>query len=182
MLQINYNIRILASLFEKENHIRGLAKEIGTNQTTISRKVYELYKENVVDYREEGKNKVFFLKKTLEAKEYIYLVEIYKLLETIHKYPELRRIIEQIQKNKSITLAMLFGSYAKGNAHKDSDIDIYVETRNKDLKEKIEVINTRIRVKIGLYDKRNLLIKEIEKYHVILKGIEKYYEKNQFFE
>ncbi len=63
MSQKNYKIMIIFSLLIKENHIRGLAKEIGTNQTTISRKINELFEENVVDSKIEGKNKVFFLKK-----------------------------------------------------------------------------------------------------------------------
>lgn len=181
MSQINYDIKIIASLLEKKNHIRGLAKEIGTNQTTISRKIYELYEKNVVDYHQEGKNKMFFLKKTLEVREYLYLAEVYALLETVQRYPELRRIIEQIRKNEKITLVLLFGSYAKGIAHKESDIDIYIETQNRKHKEEMEAIDSRIRVKIGKYDKKNLLIKEIEKHHVIIKGIEEYYERNQFF-
>lgn len=182
MSQINYDFNLLNLLFKNKNHIRGFAKQLGTNQTTISRKIYELYEQNIVDYHQEGKNKVFFLKKTLEAKESAYLMEIHNLIETIHQYQELRRIIERIQKNKQVTLALLFGSYAKGNAHKESDIDIYVETKKKSIKEEIELIDNRIHVKIGAYDKQNLLIKEIDRNHVIIKGLEEYYEKNKFFD
>lgn len=182
MSQINYNMQIIGYLITKPNHIRGLAKELKTNQTTISRKIYELYEHNVVDYHEEGKNKMFFLKKSLEAKEFVFMFEIYALLETIKKYPTLRRIIEQIQKNKKITVGVLFGSYAKGIANKDSDIDVYIDTEDKMLKEEIAVIDTKLQIKIGLYNKKNLLIKEIEKHHIIIKGVEIYYERNQFFE
>jgi len=63
MSQNDYKIKIAESLQKKENHIRGLAKELNTNQTTIARKINELFKENVVDYKKEGRNKVYFLKK-----------------------------------------------------------------------------------------------------------------------
>ena len=182
MSQNNYNLRIVESLLKSENHIRELAKLLDTNQTTIARKVQELYKNNVVDFKQKGKNKVVFLKKSLEAKQYAYHVETQKLLETLKKYPNLRRIIELIKKNEKINLAFLFGSYAKGIVKKESDIDIYVDTINRKLKEEVESIDSKISVKIGEYNKESLLIKEIEKNHVILKGIEIYYEKNKFFD
>ena len=182
MSQNNYNIRIVEALLKSENHIRGLAKLLNTNQTTIARKVQELYKNNIVDFKQEGKNKVVFLKKSLEAKQYAYHVETQKLLEILKRYPHLRRIIELIKKNEKISLAILFGSYAKGIAKKESDVDIYLDTTNRKLKEEIELINSNLNVKIGEYNKDSLLIKEIEKNHVIVKGIEIYYEKNKFFD
>lgn len=181
MSQNNYNMKIVRALLKSENHIRGLARVLKTNQTTIARKMQGLYQGNIVDFKQEGKNKVFFIKKTLEAKQYACLAEAYKLLEIVNKYPNLRRIIEQIKKNGKIQLAILFGSYAKGNATKDSDIDIYVDTTNNKLKEEVEFIDSKISVKIGSYNKESLLIKEIEKNHVIIKGMELYYEKNKFF-
>ena len=102
-------------------------------------------------------------------------------MESIKKYPQLRQIIRKIQKNKKIEMVILFGSYAKEIAKETSDIDIYVETNKKQIKEEIELIDSQINVKIGKYDKKNLLIKEIEKNHIIIKGTEKYYEENEFF-
>ena len=182
MSQNNYNINIVESLLKSENHIRGLAKSLNTNQTTIARKVQELYKDNIIDFKHEGKNKVVFLKKTLEAKQYACFAETYKLLEFLKKYPQLRNIIEQIKKNEKIHLAILFGSYAKDTAAKNSDVDIYIDTKDNKLKDEVELINSKISVKIGDYNKNSLLIKEIEKNHVIIKGAEVYYEKNKFFD
>ncbi len=182
MSQNNYNIKIVEALLKSENHIRGLARMLNTNQTTIARKVQELNKNNVVDSKQEGKNKVVFLKKSLEARQYAYNAETQKLIRILEKYPYLRRIIELIRKNKKITLAILFGSYSKGTARKESDIDIYIDTTDNRLKEEIESIDSKISVKIGEYNKDSLLIKEIEKNHVIIKGVEAYYEKNRFFD
>ncbi|MBI4447428.1 nucleotidyltransferase domain-containing protein, partial [Candidatus Woesearchaeota archaeon] len=81
-----------------------------------------------------------------------------------------------------IRLAILFGSYAKGTANKESDIDIYIDTKDANLKEEVELISSKISVKIGKYNKESLLIKEIEKAHVIIKGVELYYEKNKLFD
>jgi len=181
MSQINYNFNIIRHLLKTDNHIRGLAKSLGTNQTTVARKVQELEHDNIIDSRFEGKNKVVFLKKSLEARQAVFCVEALKLSETLDKYPFLRRIFELIINNKKISLAVLFGSYSKGLAKKESDIDIYLDTIDNKLKETINLIDSRISVKIGKYNKDSLLIKEIEKNHIIIKGIEQFYEKNKFF-
>ena len=182
MSQNYYTFKIIEALLQRENHVRGLAKELKTNQTTIARKIKELYEENEVDYKQEGRNKVYFLKKSLEAFQMVLVVENYKLIEILKMYPYLRVIIQKIKQDKKIKLAVLFGSHAKKLATKESDIDIFIETRNREVKERIKNLNSRISVKIGRFDKKNPLIKEIMRNHVIIKGVEYYYEKVGFFE
>jgi len=178
----DYKLEIVNELLHNENHIRGIAKNLGTNHMNIVRKIKELAKENVVDYKENGKNKTYFLKNTIEAKNYVFSAENYKLNKLLKKYPILRSVIEIIQNDKRIKLAILFGSYAKWIARLDSDIDIYIDTTNNKIKSELSLINSKLSIKIGNYNKSNLLIKEIEKNHIILKGVEEYYEKSKFFE
>lgn len=171
----------MESLFKRPNHVRGLAQELKTNQTTVARKLKELRQENILDYRTEGKNNVFFIKKTLEAKQYACLTELYKLSFYLRKYPRLRNMVEKIRKNNKIHLAIIFGSYAKGIPTKNSDMDLYVETKDRKIKADIANIDSKLSVKIGLYDQDSLLIQEIEKNHLIIKGVEEYYEKSRLF-
>ena len=110
------------------------------------------------------------------------MAENYKLIHALNKYPTLRGIIEKIRKEKRVRLAILFGSYAKNLATKDSDIDIYIETEDRDLRKELMLTDSRLSIKIGKYDKQNPLIREIEINHVVIKGEEKFYEKNKFFE
>ena len=63
MEQKDYKLEIVNELLNNKNHIRGIAKKLDINHMTIVRKIKELAKDNVVDYREEGKNKTYFLKK-----------------------------------------------------------------------------------------------------------------------
>ena len=174
--------KIIDCLLQKENHIRGLAKELKTNQTTVARKIKELHERNVVDYRQEGRNKVYFLKKSLEAFQMVLIAEHYKLFEILKKYPYLRKIFQEIKKDRRIRLAILFGSHAKEIATKESDIDIFIETKKKAIKKEVEGLNSKLSVKIGSFNTKNLLRREIEKNHVIIKGVELYYEKIGFFE
>src|SRR3989344_8235296 len=157
MEQKEYKLEIVNELLNNKNHIRGIDQKLNVNHMTILRKIKELAKENVVDYKEEGKNKTYFLKKTIEAKNYVFSAENYKLNKLLKKYPILRNTIEKIQKNKKVDLAILFGSYAKNDAKEDSDIDIYIETTNNKIKEEVSLINSKLSIKIGKYDKTNLL-------------------------
>ncbi len=182
MEQKDYTWELVLALLQEEGHIRALAKRIGTNPMMAARKMKELYEGSIVDYRQKGKNKVYVLKKTIEARMTIYMSENYKLVQTIRKYTRLRRIIDAILRNKNIKLAILFGSYAKGLAKEDSDIDIFIETKHPKVRNTLQMLDSTVHVKIGTYVHENLLIKEIIKNHVIIKGIERYYEKSKFFD
>ena len=181
MLQNCNDYEIILTLLNGENHIREIARKLKTNQTTVKRRLDELYKQNIVDYRIEGKNYVYFIKKSLEARSFAIMSESYSLILFLEKYPKLKGIIKKITEKENIDMAIIFGSYAKGIANESSDIDLYIGSENLDLKREIELIDSRFSVKIGRYDRENLLIKEIESNHIIIKGIEKFYEKNRFF-
>lgn len=173
----NITNEIVLLLSGNNLHTRALAKELNTNHVTVINKLESLMEENVVDFKQEGKNKVYFLKKSVEARNYVIMAELYKLNKVIKIYPTLRKIIEAIKRHSKIKLAILFGSYAKGIAKRDSDIDIFIETRDRNLKKELQLLNSKLSVKIGNYNRTNLLIREIEKNHVIIKGVEMYYEK-----
>jgi len=182
MEQKSYKEEIILELLKTPNHIRALAKALKTNHMNIQRKITILKKENIVDFNQQGKNKTYFLKNTTESKAQVYQAEHYKLIKTLNKYPNLRQIIEKIQANLKIQLAVIFGSYAKTIAKPSSDIDVYIETTSNQIKNDVQKINSKLSIKIGEYNKSNLLIKEIEKNHAIIKGVERFYEKNKFFD
>ena len=178
----NIELEIILLLIRGENHLRGIAKQLNESHSTVLRKLNKLVKENVLDYKKEGKNKVFFIRKNLQAKNYVFNAERYKMIKLLKTYSELNVIIDDLLKKSDEKLVVLFGSYAKFIANKESDIDIYVETRGRKLKEKLESANSKIKVKIGSFDLESNLIKEIIKNHIILKGVEEFYEKTKFFE
>ncbi len=178
----NVSIKIVALLLRGDSHPRKLAKDLGVSHTTVLRKLRGLLDGNVVDFRTEGKNRVYFLKKTLEARVHIYMAEWYALGNLIEEFPHLRSVVRTIQEREDVSLAVLFGSYAKGTADQKSDIDVYIETGDREVKRELERSHSRLSVKIGSWDPENLLIQEIAKNHVILKGVERYYERTKFLE
>lgn len=176
-MEQNLSYEILAVLLRESLHTRALAKKLNLNHMTVARKLKELVDENVLDFKAEGKNKVYFLKRTLEARGYVLMAELFKLIQLLRRYLRLRTIVEHIQKNPGIRIAVLFGSYASGAADEESDIDLFVETEDRDLKRELELLDSKLSVKIGSLDESSPLMREIEKNHVILKGVELYYER-----
>lgn len=177
----NIDLEIILILLRNETHLREISRKLKINHSTILRKLNELTKENVLDYKTIGKNKVFLIKNNLKAKNYVFNTERYKLIKLIEKYPEMSIIIEDILGKIKSRQIILFGSYAKFSAKKESDIDIYIEAADRKIKKEAEMINSRIKVKTGEFNKDSNLIKEIIKDHVILRGIEDFYEKTKFF-
>jgi predicted nucleotidyltransferase len=165
-------------LKSKKAHGRKISQELNLSLSTTQRNLNTLEEKKLISFDAIGRNKEYKIKNNLFTRYYINNVESYNTIKLFEKYPKLKPIIQDILNYlKGIdSIVILFGSYAKSNATNSSDIDIYVETNDKLLKEKIELINSKISVKIGTLG-NDPLSKEIEKHKIILKGVEKYYEK-----
>lgn len=173
----NLELDIVELLLRADNHVRGIAQSLNESHSTVLRKLNNLKEETVVDYKKQGKNKVYFIKKNILSRSYVLQTELYKLIKLLRLYPELSIIFEEILKTSNEKLIVLFGSYAKGLAKKDSDIDIYIETKNRNVKKLVENIHSKINVNIGVFNTRSPLIKEVIKNHIIIRGLEEFYEK-----
>ncbi len=177
----NLESEIILVLLKNKTHLREIARILNESHSTVLRKIKELEKENVIDYKREGRNKIFYIKNNLKSKNYIYSAEIHKLNKLLKKHPELSIIFEDIKKNFPRKMIILFGSYAKGIPKPDSDIDIYLETNDNKIKSKIKEISSKLSIKIGKFDTKSLLIREIIKNHIIIRGLEDFYERVDFF-
>ncbi len=186
MVQKCYDIaamEIALDLLKNEkNHIRGIAKNLGASHATILRKVNEMLAENIVDSRREGKNRVFYLRKNLNARNYIYMAELYKANKFLSHYPQMSVIMGEVLKATKSGMIIVFGSYARFSSKKGSDIDIFIETKDASLGKRLKLISRKISLKTGVFDTHNLLIREIIKEHIIFRGVEEFYEKTKFFE
>jgi predicted nucleotidyltransferase len=173
---------IVALLIKEDLHTRAIAEQLNSNHATVLRKLRDLTDDNIVDFRSEGKNKVFSIKRTIEARNAAMIAEIHKQSSVVARYPVLRGIFKAVLGMPELPLVVLYGSYAKGSVTKESDIDIFVETVNTIRKNQLEQKHSRVSVKTGIFDKRVLLIREIMKDHVIIKGVEVYFDKTGLFE
>ena len=180
-IKINYLYEIILSLLKKDTHWRELTNELNTSLTRVQSILSELRDHNVIDYKTEGRNNIYFIKKNLISKSYILNAENYKLTKLLRRYTFLEPLFNEITKKYPNLLIILFGSYAKFIAKEDSDIDVYIYTSDKNVKKEIKNIYDKLSIKIGSFKKEDLLIQEIIKNHIIIQGGEIYYEKLKFF-
>jgi predicted nucleotidyltransferase len=173
----NMQHEIILLLLKGKVHLREIARLLGESHSTVLRKINRMVEGGVIDTERQGKNKIYSIRDNLMARSFIYMAENYKLVKLLDKYPKLRIILEDVLKKTDEELIVVFGSYAKFSAGSNSDIDIFVETKDGDVKEQVKRLNSKLSVKIGPFDKISLLIKEIIKDHVIIRGVEEFYNK-----
>ena len=177
----NLTNEIVAHLLKEDLHARAIAERLAANHVTVLRKLRDLETENVVDFRIEGKNKTYTIKRSLEGRNAAMIAELYRQSRVLSRYPVLRGIFEAVHNMPDIPLALLFGSYAKGLATKESDIDIFLETADPMRKKQIEQKHSLLSVKTGRFDTADLLVREIMKDHIIIRGVELYFERTGRF-
>lgn len=177
----NRTNEIIRLLIQGPLHVRGIADTLEASHVSISRRLQDLVQDNVLDFTLEGKNKVFFLKKTLEARNAVLIAEIDHQSRAIARYPVLRGVIRKVLEIPDLRLALIFGSYAKGTAHDESDIDLFIETQDRAIRKALEAYHSRISVKIGPFDPENPLIREMMQSHVLITGVEEYLAKTRVY-
>jgi predicted nucleotidyltransferase len=173
---IDEQYEIILALLKRQAHGRSLAQTLEIPLTTVQTRLDMLMKEGSIEYHVEGRNKIFLLRRTPTAKARIFMAEQYKLLKLYATYPELRIILDEIT-NKFQGTIILFGSFAKFRAKKDSDIDLFLETTDRKVKEKISNVNSKLSIQLGILSKDDPLSREIIQDHIIIRGIEEFYEK-----
>ncbi|MBN2458414.1 nucleotidyltransferase domain-containing protein [Candidatus Woesearchaeota archaeon] len=175
MLQKRIDFEIVEQLRKEPQHIRLIAERLDLIPSTVMRTMRQLEKENVVDYKLAGKNKTYSLKSTPEARNHLFMTEGHKFSKILQN-AKIRKIAKDLIEQTDGELIVLFGSYSKGIENKDSDIDIYIETDDNNLKKKLSRISDKLSIKTGKLDKDNLLTKEIIKNHIIIQNIERFYQ------
>jgi predicted nucleotidyltransferase len=177
----NLTNEIIALLLKEDLHPRGMAEKLSANHVTILRKLRDLEQDNIVDFRVEGKNKTYTIKQSIEGRNAAMIAELYKQSVVVKRYPVLRGIFQAVHEMPDLPLALLFGSYAKGLATKESDIDIFLETVDPVRKKQLEQIHSLLSVKTGRFDTDDLLAREIMKDHIIIRGVDLYFERTGRF-
>lgn len=83
------------------------------------------------------------------------------MVDTVYTTQELKEKIAFILKNTKVKKAILFGSYAKGKANSNSDIDILIDSDNKIIGLEFygiwEDISNYLKKNIDLIEKKELI-------------------------
>lgn len=168
---------VVLCLENQPRHVRSVASALSVNHMTVSRKLKLLLRMNVLDFKQVGRSKVYFVKDTLEAKNVLIAAHCYAQNKLVEENSLFRRVIEEVRRCDDVRFAMVFGSYAKKKASEGSDVDLFLATDQLETKQKIEGVHRKISVKIGEFDLKEELVQEVVKHHVLIKGAETYYER-----
>ncbi len=159
----DYTIRLTAS---------EIAKKTKIPRRTISRILGRLVKSNLIRYIIEGKNKKYYLElKDQKTKLLLGFVEYYKALKFSSEKKKIFIVLEELMKLRGV---VLFGSYAKGTAAEESDIDILViGNKSENIREiarrqtkQVNLHFSTLREFEKLLKKKNVLALEIMKNHI----------------
>ena len=164
-----------SSDYNKRIYGRDIAKRLKMNQKTVSNILNHLEKENILKFSFEGKNKYYHLNKfNPNIKEVIKLMEINLKISFIEKNKKIRALFGELEQ-RAQGILVIFGSYAKDTNTENSDLDVFIAGKISNIEDLENLYNIKINVvksDKGKFDKKEHLIMEIIKNHILLKGVE----------
>lgn len=159
-------------------YLREIAKLANLPLKTCQDVLVNLEKEKILKSKTEGKNKYFSLNlDNINVKSELVKAEIYRTELLLEKYPEFKTFLKAIDTNFII---ILFGSFAKLKADKNSDVDLFIVTNKKEklpyhlLPHKIHENALKEESFRKSLTEKEPLIKEIESNHIILNNHSSY--------
>jgi len=168
--------------YNKQIYGRGLIGKVNMSPKGIALTLNNLEKEKILISKKMAGVKYFSLnKKNVLIKRYLVIIEIINSIRFLEKNIKIKHIVSGLVKAGQIIC--IFGSYAKGNQKKDSDLDLFVvgnfdEKQIKEIGEeyklKISIKNTSKLNFIKSIKENNILVKEILANHVLLSGYEEF--------
>ena len=167
--------------FNREYYIREVQKLLKISPRTSQLILNDLENKGILESKTKGKIKAYTIKRNSLSQRYIIFSEQYKAIAFLEKKLIIKEIIEKI--NPFIEgIGIIFGSYAKDIAKKDSDLDIFVIGKYN--KEKIKKVSKTYGIEINIkcyplktFEKNlanDILLKEILKNHIIFLNAEQF--------
>jgi len=174
-------LSLFTNEFNREYYVREVGKLLKISPRTAQLILEDLEDKGIIESKTKGKIKTFKLNPSEFTKKYLVFVEQYKAIAFLEKKLIIKEIIEKI--NPFIEgIGIIFGSYAKDIAKKDSDLDIFVAgSYNNDEIKRVSK-NLGIEISIKCYPLKNfeknltkdILLKEVLKNHVVFLNAEQF--------
>jgi predicted nucleotidyltransferase len=171
--------------YRKLLHVREIAREINVDVKAIQLQLRRLEGINILSSSLKGKNKDYQLNlANILTRYYLIMSETFTTLAFLGNTFRIKKLLEELGSNVQGTL-VLYGSFVKSLARKDSDIDLFVVKSAPFNKEGVDeaaaIVARQVSVKIakpkdflkGIVTK-DPLISEIIAHHIILKGVDEF--------
>ncbi|MBS3174589.1 nucleotidyltransferase domain-containing protein [Candidatus Woesearchaeota archaeon] len=165
--------------FDKQYYIREINRLLKISPRTSQISLDFLEKKLILESSSKGKIKLYKIKKSFIAKDYLVVAEIYKKIKLMENNAFIKDIIEKIYFHINY-IGLIFGSYANNTQNKDSDLDLFIigEYNPEKIREISNVYNIKINVKnynLKIFKnsiKDDILINEVVNNHIIIKGFD----------
>lgn len=170
--------------YQREYYIREVYKKIDIGLQTVQRILDDLEKKGILTSKIKGKIRVFALQDNQNSKDYLILTEQYKKIVFLQNYSLISQIVEKITPFVD-GIGLLFGSYVKGNADEESDLDICVigECNRSEIQKISRIYNISTNIfhySYELFEKDKLkdhLLKEVIQNHIIITQPDQFIER-----
>jgi len=165
-------IMLFSKNYNQRHYLREISRLTKLPLKTTQTSLKQLENKRILLGQQEGKNKYFKLNlNNIQTKFYLLQAEIHKTQLFLEKYTFFKTFLKGTFPTSCL---IIFGSYAKFIANKDSDIDMMIISK-KDVKLPIHLLpfkSHKIKLSkpqfIKSLKQQETLIKEIEENHVIL--------------
>ena len=171
-------IALYSGNYKAKFYLRQISKLAKLPLKTCQNALINLEKEKILKSNVEGKNKYFSLNlDNIQTKSYLLKAEIYKTDNFLEKYSGFKTFLKSLNTN---VLIIIFGSFAKFKADKNSDLDLFVVSEKEQkfpfhlLPYKVHQINLSEESFKKAISEKETIIKEIEENHIILNNHSSY--------
>ena len=153
--------KIIQSFFEDPNRIFGIreiSRLVKIPKTTVSRQLNELVKKRMITKKDSG-----YIAN--ESSSYFRLLKKLRFVEDVHR----SGLLEYLDERFNPKSVILFGSFAKGEYNRASDIDIFVQSAEKDYS--LSQFEKKLKHPINLFFEEKLSRLSDELFNNIINGI-----------
>jgi predicted nucleotidyltransferase len=162
-------------------HMRAMAKLLGTSHMTLLPHLKRLEETKILQTETVGKNKQYTLNKNnLLTKFYLIVTEGFVTIAYLQKTLIIKKLAEHLNNIGIQNPLILFGSYAKGYATEESDIDLFsigklTENQQTNIKKFEATFGKKINIKAATAENfqaglrtGDILIKEVVANHIVI--------------
>ena len=176
-------LRLYSNDYTKSLHLRAIARETQVDVKAVQLQLKRLEKMNILSSVLKGRNKEYALNLGNSiTKYYMVMAETLACISYLRRNFLIKKIVEEIG-NKIDGILILFGSFAKGNATKESDVDLFVISEKKPSRPVAEEAGDLVARSISIksmsrkqfrdgLEEKDPLVNEIISNHITLKGVD----------